>query len=63
MGEKADGKKRVVWLVMSADEPGHGEWYAREREASLKATWLRQSWKAKVTIAKATLSERGDDDT
>jgi hypothetical protein len=49
------GKRRTVWLVLREDEPGRGEWFAREREASLKATWLRQSWKAKVRIVKASV--------
>jgi predicted RNA-binding protein YlxR (DUF448 family) len=49
------GKRRTVWLVIREDEPGRGEWFAREREASLKATWLRQSWKAKVHVVKASV--------
>jgi hypothetical protein len=51
------GKRRAVWLVVRDDEPGHGEWFLREREASLKATWLRQSWKAKVRVVKATVAD------
>ena len=51
------GKRRTVWLVIREDEPGRGEWFTREREASLKATWLRQSWKAKVRIVKASVAE------
>jgi hypothetical protein len=57
-------KRRAVWLVVRDDEPTHGEWFLRERDASLKATWLRQSWKAKVRIVKALLPDPGaaDDD-
>ena len=51
------GKRRAVWLVIREDEPGRGEWFLREREASLKATWLRQSWKAKVRVVQATILE------
>jgi hypothetical protein len=51
------GKRRTVWLVIREDEPGRGEWFVREREASLKATWLRQSWKAKVRVVKATIAD------
>lgn len=51
------GRRRTVWLVLREDEPGRGEWFARERDASLKATWLRQSWKAKVRIAKASIAD------
>lgn len=48
-------KERVVWVVIRADEPGHGEWFLRAREASLKATWLRETWKANVTVVRAVL--------
>ena len=65
MGVKAIRKKRAVWLVVREDEPNHGEWFLREREASLKATWLRQSWKARVWLVKASIAdddaEDGDD--
>ena len=49
------GKRRTVWLVIRDDEPDRGEWFSRERDASLKATWLRQSWKAKVLVMKASV--------
>lgn len=58
-------KKRVVWLVIRADDPTRGEWFLRERDASLKATWLRQSWKATVTLVQATIPNpegEGDDE-
>jgi hypothetical protein len=53
-------KGRAVWLVVRDDEPTHGEWFLRERDASLKATWLRESWKAKVRVVKALLADPGD---
>lgn len=49
--------ERVVWVVIRADEPGHGEWFVRAREASLKATWLRETWKANVTVVRAVLDD------
>jgi hypothetical protein len=55
------GKRRTVWLVIREDEPGRGEWFTREREASLKATWLRQSWKAKVRVVKASILDADAD--
>lgn len=53
-----DEKKdpRVVYLVVREDEPGHGEWFLKQREASLKATWLREKWKAEVHVVRATLT-------
>jgi len=50
--------------VVRDDEPTHGEWFLRERDASLKATWLRQSWKATVRLVKATIPDPdgGSDD-
>lgn len=53
-------KKRAVWLVVREDEPTHGEWFLRERDASLKATWLRQAWKAKVSLVKAIIPDPED---
>lgn len=57
MAVRAIRKKRVVWLVVRDDEPTHGEWFLRERDASLKATWLRDAWKAKVRLVKATIPD------
>ncbi len=65
MAVRSIRKKRAVWLVVRDDEPTHGEWFLRERDASLKATWLRQSWKATVRLVKATIPDPGvgsDDD-
>lgn len=62
MAVQAIRKKRAVWLVVREDEPTHGEWFLRERDASLKATWLRQSWKAKVWLVKAAMAEPGEGD-
>jgi hypothetical protein len=50
-------KSRFVWLVVRDDEPTRGEWFLRERDASLKATWLRDSWKATVRLIKADISD------
>ena len=60
MGVRPIRKKRAIWLVVREDEPTHGEWFLRERDASLKATWLRQSWKAKVSLVKAFVSDPED---
>ncbi len=64
MAVRSIRKKRAVWLVVRDDEPTHGEWFLRERDASLKATWLRQSWKATVRLVKATIPDPdgGSDD-
>jgi len=62
MAVRAIRKKRAVWLVVRDDEPTHGEWFLRERDASLKATWLRQSWKARVHLVKATIPDPDSDD-
>jgi hypothetical protein len=48
---------RTVYLVVRDDEPGHGEWFVKAREASLKATWLREGWKARVRVVKAVIDE------
>lgn len=61
MGVRSIRKKRVVWMVVRADEPNHGEWFLRERDASLKALWLRESWKAKVSVVKAILANPEDE--
>lgn len=61
MAVRAIRKKRAVWLVVRDDEPTHGEWFLRERDASLKATWLRQSWKARVRLVKATIPDPDSD--
>jgi hypothetical protein len=60
MGVKAISKKRAVWLVVREDEPTRGEWFLRERDASLKATWLRQAWKAKVRLVRCSIPDPED---
>jgi hypothetical protein len=62
MGVRSIRSKRVVWLVLRADEPTHGEWFLRERDASLKATWLRHAWKATVSLVQATIPNPEDDE-
>ncbi len=62
MAVRAIRQKRVVWLVVRDDEPTHGEWFLRERDASLKATWLREAWKAKVRLVKAVIPNPDSDD-
>ena len=61
MAVRAIRRKREVWLVVREDEPTHGEWFLRERDASLKATWLRQSWKAKVSLVKTSITDTDTD--
>ncbi len=61
MAVRAIRQKRVVWLVVRDDEPTHGEWFLRERDASLKATWLREAWKAKVRLVKAVIPNPDSD--
>lgn len=50
-------RARIVFLVLREDEPGHGEWFAKQREASLKATWLREKWKANARVVRATIED------
>jgi hypothetical protein len=62
MAVRALRKKRHVWLVVRDDEPTHGEWFLRERDASLKATWLRDAWKANVRLIKALIPDPESED-
>lgn len=57
MAEANPAPKRVVWLVISDDEPLQGEWFARQRQASLKATWLRQRGATRVRLVRVLVDE------
>ncbi len=46
---------KSVWLLIVNDDVSQGEWFSAQRQASLKATWLRQKKAATVLVTKATI--------
>jgi hypothetical protein len=46
---------RAIWLLVRDGDPEGGEWFASQRKASLKATWLRERHKATVVVLRAVV--------